>query len=111
MRAFAGHKLAAAQEAKRQNIFLRPFIGRPPAGEPRGVHSAWARGCGVVVCRRRAQLVGNMHARILAAKVQLTIAGELEKGIGVSTRAKWRRLERLDFSSAMERTTLALGST
>jgi hypothetical protein len=33
----------------------------------------------------------------------------LEKASGVITKAKWRRLERLDFSSAMERTALALG--
>jgi len=41
---------------------LLPFIGRPPAGEPRSVHWAWARRCGVV-CRRRAKLFDNMHAR------------------------------------------------
>ena len=41
---------------------MLPWIGRPPAGGPRGEISAWARGSDVVR-GRRAQLVANMHAR------------------------------------------------
>ena len=49
-----------------------------------------------------------MHVQTLVSEVRLTLAGELEKGRGVSTKAKWRTLERPDFSLAVERTVQCL---
>jgi hypothetical protein len=98
------------QEARRQNIFLLPFIGRPPAGEPRGIYLAWAQRRGVV-CRRRAKHVGNMHARANSRwQSAVNDYGRVGEGHWGEHQSEWRGLERRDSSSAMERTALALGS-